>query len=94
MSRDDPQMKLRLPADLRDRIADAAAANGRSMNAEIIQRLEGTFTQATLDRTNLTEEQRRSLGRLESALGEILGSLAVTFAEQNHGRGVRNGGAS
>lgn len=33
-------MKLRLPEEMRDRIAELAKKNGRSMNAEILQRLE------------------------------------------------------
>lgn len=41
MSREDPQLKLRLTAEMRDEIRDAALANGRSMNAEIVARLSG-----------------------------------------------------
>ncbi|MGE8318343.1 MAG: Arc family DNA-binding protein [Comamonas sp.] len=43
MSREDPQMKIRLPADLKDRIEESAKALGRSMNSEIVGRLEGSF---------------------------------------------------
>ncbi|GJE46184.1 Arc family DNA-binding protein [Methylobacterium soli] len=42
MTRADPQMKIRLPDDLRDRIAELAKANGRSMNAEIVARLQSS----------------------------------------------------
>lgn len=46
---------LRLPDGMRDRIAEAAKANGRSMNAEIISRLETSFadphTAPTPDKT-------------------------------------------
>ncbi|MGL4966162.1 MAG: Arc family DNA-binding protein [Inquilinus sp.] len=34
---------LRMPDGMRDRIADAAKKNNRTMNAEIIHRLESTF---------------------------------------------------
>lgn len=34
---------LRLPAGMRDKIAQEAKSNSRSMNAEIVTRLEGTF---------------------------------------------------
>lgn len=37
-------MKLRMPVELRDRIAEQAKNNGRSMNSEIIGRLEGSFS--------------------------------------------------
>ena len=44
MSRVDPQIKLRLPADLKDTLAEAAAANNRSLNAELVSRLEESCT--------------------------------------------------
>lgn len=43
MSRQDPQMKIRLPEELRDAIASAADSFGRSMNAEIVYRLAASF---------------------------------------------------
>nr|WP_176080838.1 Arc family DNA-binding protein [Paraburkholderia tropica] len=43
MTREDPQMKLRLPADLKDRLAELATENGRSLNAEVIKRLEDSI---------------------------------------------------
>lgn len=47
MSREDPQMKIRLPADLKDQIEAAAKAAGRSMNAEIVVRLEESLRART-----------------------------------------------
>ncbi|KVD48646.1 hypothetical protein WS61_07445 [Burkholderia sp. ABCPW 11] len=44
MTREDPQMKLRLPADLKDRLSELAAANGRSLNAEVLLRLEASIS--------------------------------------------------
>lgn len=44
MSASDPQMKIRLPVELRDKIAAAAEAAKRSLNAEIVSRLEETFS--------------------------------------------------
>lgn len=43
MTREDPQLKLRISADLRDRIQASAIRNGRSMNAEIVRVLEAEF---------------------------------------------------
>ena len=39
----DPQYKLRLPADLKEKIKQASEENRRSMNAEIVARLEESF---------------------------------------------------
>lgn len=43
MSRTDPQFKLRVPAALRMQIEQAAQATRRSMNAEMVVRLEASF---------------------------------------------------
>lgn len=48
MAQDSPSRKqdqyiVRFPDGMRDRLKDAAAENGRSMNAEIIQRLDESF---------------------------------------------------
>ncbi len=40
---DQEKFVLRLPDGFRDRLRDAAKANGRSMNAEVIARLEYSF---------------------------------------------------
>jgi hypothetical protein len=53
-------MKLRLPADLKDQLAALAEANGRSLNAEVVVRLEeslgvsaGARTSAQVDEHTL-----------------------------------------
>ena len=43
MSREDAQMKIRLPAELKELLENVARANGRSLNAEVLQRLRSSF---------------------------------------------------
>ncbi len=43
MSRTDPQINVRLSQALKDRLTEAAAAGGRSVNTEIVHRLERSF---------------------------------------------------
>lgn len=43
MKRTDPQYKLRMTEDLKAKVEEAAKANNRSMNAEIVARLEASF---------------------------------------------------
>lgn len=43
MKQTDPQYKLRIPQDLKERIEAASKESGRSMNAEIVARLQSTF---------------------------------------------------
>lgn len=40
MARTDPQFNVRMPVDLKEKIEVAAKKNGRSMNAEIVYRLQ------------------------------------------------------
>ncbi|MFM0031177.1 Arc family DNA-binding protein [Paraburkholderia madseniana] len=43
MARDEPQINLRMPADLKARLEQAASENRRSTTAEIMARLEESF---------------------------------------------------
>lgn len=43
MGREDPQLKLRLTEEMKDRITAVAKENGRSVNAEIVARLDKSF---------------------------------------------------
>ena len=49
---------LRLPEGMRDRIADAAKANNRSMNAELVARIQASFDQGDLRERMDRIEQR------------------------------------
>lgn len=63
-----PPFGLRMLPDLKDRIASAAAESGRSMNAEIVRRLELSFDTSS-DSAILSELQalRADLERLNLA---------------------------
>lgn len=43
MSREDPQLKVRLPQELKDKITESALNLGRSINADVVARLEQSF---------------------------------------------------
>nr|WP_291374509.1 Arc family DNA-binding protein [Devosia sp.] len=46
---------LRLPDGMRDRIAEVAKANGRSMNSEIVARLEESFSSNGIGKIDINE---------------------------------------
>jgi hypothetical protein len=46
MTREDPQMKLRLPLELKNTLAVSAQENSRSLNAEVVKRLEDSVAPA------------------------------------------------
>lgn len=51
MTREDPQMKLRLTVELKDRLTALAKRNDRSLNAEVVRRLEGSLDGETTSGT-------------------------------------------
>lgn len=46
-NRIEPQYKLRMPAELRDKLKKAAKESHRSMNAEMVARLQESFEETT-----------------------------------------------
>jgi len=44
MAREDPQLRIRLPIELKEKIQEQANKNNRSMNAEIVYALEQSLT--------------------------------------------------
>ncbi|EMH9209892.1 TPA: Arc family DNA-binding protein [Klebsiella michiganensis] len=45
MARDDPHFNFRMPLEVREKIKNRAAANGRSMNAELLQIVQDALDQ-------------------------------------------------
>lgn len=64
------QIALRLPEELRDQIRYLAAQNGRSLNSEIIARIERSFQQDEADYVSMPMVQFRRT--LELALREVM----------------------
>jgi predicted DNA-binding protein len=73
MSRTDPQMSVRLPGDLKPRLVEAARQNGRTINAELVSRLEASFDRAPapslpVNAVRAIFEMREILGSLQEAM--------------------------
>lgn len=66
------QYKLRMPPELRDKLKSASEENHRSMNAEIVARLQESFDPAPAEAHTLDEATRR----------ELLASLMAEIAEE------------
>ncbi len=64
-SRESVQQMLRLTDELRDRLRRKAEENGRSLNAEIVHRLEESFEQAgSAERISKLELEKHYLGKM------------------------------
>lgn len=83
MSREDPQLRIRLPVELKDKIENTAKENGRSMNSEIVHRLEDSFKDKSLN---------NSIASLSMALDsfkKVEGAMAQALeAKDNHLRSI------
>lgn len=75
---DDQRHNLRLPLELKKKIAHSAVDNGRSMNAEILARLEASFAPET---KREIEHLLRSFAGLDSANRKDAFELLVKAAE-------------
>lgn len=84
--RSDPQFMTRLPEELHDRLKEAAAASGRSMNSELIVRLEASFSphqqpgipslDAEVSRVITQHIEHEVKGRLRAIAANINGAAA------------------
>lgn len=80
---DDPRHNLRLPPELKARLGHASIDSGRSMNAEIVARLEQSFepdparqiVEALRPVASLNDDDRQEVGTLLAGLGAILAKV-------------------
>jgi hypothetical protein len=80
------QFVIRFPEGMRDRIAKLAAENGRSMNAELIDRLEKSMVDSD-DIKNLENTVARLWDRIDT-IREILETHDRMLGGQGHLEGL------
>lgn len=68
MTRTDPQMKVRLPAALKEFLVKESKKNGRTLNAEIVHRLQRTLT------TEAPSESGNAMAEMLSILRDLHGA--------------------
>jgi predicted DNA-binding protein len=78
MSRSDPQMSIRLPGDLKPRLVEAARTNGRTINAEIVSRLDRSF--AAGQTFGLSEDAVAAILETRAIVGQLLTLKALPGA--------------
>lgn len=82
MTREDPQLKIRLPAALKAKIETAAQAASRTINAEVVSRLQQSF-----DAGGLTEALRQDLLEfVNAAIDERIGERPAAPAKTSRTR--------
>jgi hypothetical protein len=76
MSRLDPALRVRFPESLKENLRQSAAESRRSMNAEIVARLERSFREqgqaASAPGTPINADHEKRLSRLEQRMTDNL----------------------
>ena len=78
MSREDPQLKIRLPLELKEKITQSAADHGRSINSEVIARLEQSFNKVNAHETEMylmnvmVKEQQKQIDQLQEMVKQLV----------------------
>ncbi|EHU3346033.1 Arc family DNA-binding protein [Acinetobacter baumannii] len=85
MARNDPQMNLRVPVELKEKIEKAAFDNGRTITAEAVFRLEESFLAATT--TNNTSQADVKIiplkdGKKRVIYGKLLNTLDLDYTQE------------
>jgi len=75
MARNDPQMNLRVPMELKEKIEKAALDNGRTITAEAVYRLEQSFELS--ERQAVIEQNHLNNIMTASANVEVLENLML-----------------
>ncbi|TBU86777.1 Arc family DNA-binding protein [Phytopseudomonas dryadis] len=81
MSRSDPQVNFRMPAELKAKLEEAAARNKRSTTAEIVARLEASFQETpSFEYAVIADEAHRnepkfSEADIKKAIDQVFGKL-------------------
>lgn len=82
MSREDPQLRVRIPPELKEKIEDAAKSNARSMNAEIVHRLDASFlNEPQTDELISAKDAILVINKAKDELSKII--FSRTFSEIN-----------
>lgn len=83
MAKDDPHFRLRIPAELKAEIEASAAANNRSINAEIVSRLQSVGDERKLLHAalnlmeRLQESERSNIKVMQWLRDQMSGQAAV-----------------
>ncbi|EAM2976920.1 Arc family DNA-binding protein [Salmonella enterica] len=81
MSREDPQFKLRLPADLKAKLDQRSKMNGRSINAELVQ-----IVQAAVSAPSPVSGYRDEVERLADQQAEQFKAVVFETLKKIYGK--------
>lgn len=80
MSREDPQLRIRLPIELKEKIESISKSNNRSMNAEIVSILSDVISREEKYRDSMVVVLGRDLMNKYPEVREAFYNLASAMA--------------
>jgi plasmid stability protein len=87
MTSEDIQTNLRLPANLKAKLRRAAEANKRSTNAEVVARLEASFSASDLAAKGPTAAiDEHTLDLFAEKVGDVVGHVLDERERKRRGR--------
>lgn len=81
MSRDDPQFKLRLPADLKAKLDQRAKLNGRSINAELVQIVRSALSEPASSSILENETEKLAAQQADEFRNIVLETLTKMYSK-------------
>ncbi|WP_151805372.1 Arc family DNA-binding protein [Acinetobacter junii] len=88
MARTDPQINIRVPAELKKELELMAVENGRSLNAEVVLRLEQSFNPAP---SGLSREQLEQITQAAGAsYMAVIAKHLESLSEEEGNKVLRN----
>jgi len=82
MSREDPQFKLRLPAELKAKLDQRAKMNGRSINAELVQIVQDAIAKPSPVSGYRDEAEKLADEQSEQVKKMVFETLKSMYGEQ------------
>ncbi|MGO2265094.1 Arc family DNA-binding protein [Halomonas sp.] len=77
MRKDDPQINLRIPPDLKERIQQAAKKNRRTQTAEIVARLQESFELSLSSPDKVEDELEKVVGEFGKMLEDLKNNFDI-----------------
>lgn len=82
MSREDPQFRIRLPVELKEKVEESAKINNRSLNAEIVHSLDMIFQEdVPADEILSAQDAFKIASKAKEGLSSVI--FKRTFSEIN-----------
>ncbi|EMM6943338.1 hypothetical protein TUM12151_32010 [Morganella morganii] len=82
MSREYPQFKLRMPPEMRDKLKQRAAINGRSVNSELLQIIEDALSQPSPVSGYRNDAERMADQQAEALKRSVFDTLVKLYGDK------------